>query len=803
MTTEIVSVKSTMLGVADLIAASKSLLNATEQQFETMRKEKWFHRAFDMLTFSQKKNIRLGEQIQTLAQAQNIILEMLPRLAAEHADIAAYICEERTRIEELSQNDLSLLRLYKDLLLKLDAERLGIKKAQDVADLSEIDRLALSACLRELSQYFETPSELQQQYFNEIHSYMGCECESDINWDQFCGRPEEIRKQTLQCCLEYIFLYHNSLELSEDLSAFIANFDLGSKTIRDRSAFVAEMFHARGVDGIIGKYSGCTFEDISMMFSLDLEDFAESDSEIVSSQNTLVADKLEHSFNDYYSLAESGDADAQCKVGRCYYDGIGIKKDIKQAVEWYSKAAEQGHADAQNRLGVRYLNGDGVEEDESLAAKLFEQAALQGHAKAQCNLGICYFYGYGLAEDNEEAFRWFSLSAEQNHADAQCFVGKCYFSGCGVKEDYTRAAYWFEKAAYQGDADAQYYLGLLQGADGQEATKWFFEAAKQGHAGAQYELGVCYYEGTGVEEDDTQAVYWFKKATEQNEPDAQFYLGLCFYSGRGVSEDKKQAAIWFQKAADQDQTRAQFYLGLCYLRGWGVTQSNSQAELWFKKAAEKDDAEAQFFFGGLLLEKNAEKGAKWIKKSAEQNFAGAQYLLGQCCAAGQGVEKNPVEAVHWYKKAAEQEEPNALLRLGICYMYGTGDGLLETNHGVIKDLRLAYECLSKALEKSETVESLLDDEDIALIHKCLAEVLYAQNVRDNLTFGTLDYVNCIPGPNLVSIILTGVRSSSEKTKLRNFLTTEDGRAMMQHCKAAAELGNDQAAKMLKKIKSAL
>lgn len=48
--------------------------------------------------------------------------------------------------------------------------------------------------------------------------------------------------------------------------------------------------------------------------------------------------------------AERGDADAQCRLGDCYYSGIGVEKNRKIAVGWYLKAAEQGWVDAQNAL---------------------------------------------------------------------------------------------------------------------------------------------------------------------------------------------------------------------------------------------------------------------------------------------------------------------------------------------------------------------------------------------------------------------------------------------------------------------
>lgn len=40
--------------------------------------------------------------------------------------------------------------------------------------------------------------------------------------------------------------------------------------------------------------------------------------------------------------AESGYAPAQYQLGQCYEDGIGVRKNARQAAAWYAKAEELG-----------------------------------------------------------------------------------------------------------------------------------------------------------------------------------------------------------------------------------------------------------------------------------------------------------------------------------------------------------------------------------------------------------------------------------------------------------------------------
>ncbi len=40
--------------------------------------------------------------------------------------------------------------------------------------------------------------------------------------------------------------------------------------------------------------------------------------------------------------AVQGDADAQYKLGMYYESGIGVEKDMSEALNWYNKSANQG-----------------------------------------------------------------------------------------------------------------------------------------------------------------------------------------------------------------------------------------------------------------------------------------------------------------------------------------------------------------------------------------------------------------------------------------------------------------------------
>ena len=183
----------------------------------------------------------------------------------------------------------------------------------------------------------------------------------------------------------------------------------------------------------------------------------------------------------FKQAAEKGFAEAQYKLGECYFEGHGVDRNYKEAVNWFLKAAAQGYGDAYSWLYK------GEEE---------------GPAELQCILGNCYLTGNGFEADPAKAVKLYHKAADQNNADAQYYLGLCYFHGHSVVQNYVVAVNWFRKAA------------------------------EQGHSEAQYNLGLCYEEGYGVDKNTKEAEKWYKAAAEQGSEEAKKRLGFFAKLGR-------------------------------------------------------------------------------------------------------------------------------------------------------------------------------------------------------------------------------------------------------------------------------
>ena len=201
--------------------------------------------------------------------------------------------------------------------------------------------------------------------------------------------------------------------------------------------------------------------------------------------------KYEEAVKAFEEAAAIEYAEGQYWLGRCYYFGWGVEKDIKKTKELYEGAAVQGYTDAQFGLGALYYDGhiDG-ERDFERAVEWWLKAK-NSSLLAQYWLGVCYSYGRGVEKDMQEAIKYWNLSARGN-ADAKTKLGMCYYEGNGVEQDYKTAFYYFNVANFSAEG---WYMSGVCYENGQGTTKnikmainCYNQAAKEGHEKAKEAL---------------------------------------------------------------------------------------------------------------------------------------------------------------------------------------------------------------------------------------------------------------------------------------------------------------------------
>lgn len=301
--------------------------------------------------------------------------------------------------------------------------------------------------------------------------------------------------------------------------------------------------------------------------------------------------KFKQSHDLYEQYAQSGDKDAQVKLGYLYERGLGVPQDYMKAHQWYTVAAEQGYPQAQYLLGRLYQLGltqnaspdyavakqwyglaqshypiaaiaygfidETVDENYHHAFNEYQHAADQNDPVANYNLGLFYEMGKQRPINLDEAKDHYSRAAQQKEVNAMVRLGTLYLQ----ENDLSHAKSWLEQAAEFNNAEAQYQLGILYSKAQSDAVSnalpYFQKAAAQGHAGALYALATLYQTGqAGAHPDQIQAAHYYKQLAEIGNPDAQYQLALLCVSGVIRDCSPQEGKQWLQKAHNNGHVQA-------------------------------------------------------------------------------------------------------------------------------------------------------------------------------------------------------------------------------------------------------
>src|SRR5437660_3725612 len=150
-------------------------------------------------------------------------------------------------------------------------------------------------------------------------------------------------------------------------------------------------------------------------------------------------------------LAESGDAEAQYRLGALRYEGANISDDIAYA--WLEKAAKQNHPDA-----LFYWASYRYPEEPAYIIG----AAELGSTAAQYFLGASFAAGdSGYPKNEIEAVKWYTMAAKAGDAEAQYNLGTMILYGEGTPKDIVQGKHWLEESARQGNLSAKRLLAEL------------------------------------------------------------------------------------------------------------------------------------------------------------------------------------------------------------------------------------------------------------------------------------------------------------------------------------------------------
>ncbi|MGH7739065.1 MAG: tetratricopeptide repeat protein [bacterium] len=176
-------------------------------------------------------------------------------------------------------------------------------------------------------------------------------------------------------------------------------------------------------------------------------------------------------FNEIRLRAQSGDPDAECRLGLAYYYGDKrVGRDTKKALYWLEKGSAAGNSDCSNNLGRIYEmkiragvpDATQVRPDVQKAARYYLDAFQQGNNWVTWDLCRLYEQGVtvtgdyaGLAQRLEKCPSTFSA--------AKILLAELYWKGQGVSQDATKARELLRAVPDDGNADPSKILEEMEG----------------------------------------------------------------------------------------------------------------------------------------------------------------------------------------------------------------------------------------------------------------------------------------------------------------------------------------------------
>ncbi|XP_027763433.1 protein sel-1 homolog 1 [Empidonax traillii] len=216
-------------------------------------------------------------------------------------------------------------------------------------------------------------------------------------------------------------------------------------------------------------------------------------------------------------------------------DGIGVKKDYKQALKYFNLASQGGHILAFYNLAQMHATGTGVMRSCHTAVELFKNVCERGRWSER----LMTAYNSYKDGDSNSAVVQYLLLAEQGYEVAQSnaafILDQKEASIVGENETYPRALLHWNRAASQGYTVARiklgdyHFYGFGTDVDYETAFIHYRLASEQQHsAQAMFNLGYMHEKGLGIKQDIHLAKRFYDMAAEAS-PDAQVpvFLALC------------------------------------------------------------------------------------------------------------------------------------------------------------------------------------------------------------------------------------------------------------------------------------
>ena len=397
--------------------------------------------------------------------------------------------------------------------------------------------------------------------------------------------------------------------------------------------------------------------------------------------------------------AENNSAKAAIELGRLYYEGLSVSKDLSKAVEYWESCSKQLDGSISLKLADMYRNGDGTEKDLKKAFQFYKKASKENFVQRIIEI---YEQGTELPEYLKAVAL---IYKERFDAGEKQILDK-------IIEIYTKLndseniQKWQIVKAKNGDEDLALSLGKKLYEEGKkESVELLTIAAQKEDPVALRMLGEAYWNGDLVQEDDEKAIPLLQKAAQKGSLNAAEIL-VIHYDEYDEDDVKLQKALEQEIALfesgkyvdkDEDFSLADELYELAWLYCSGgeegeIPRNVSKGLELFLKAIELGDTDSYLALAEIYSEEeygtvDYDKAIAYCQKAVDANVEDAQTLLSDL-QEKRDAPKQKDEFEHL--KKIYKDDKTGGLTVKLAKMYACGKGTAPNRNSAVKLFREAY-----------------------------------------------------------------------------------------------------------------
>lgn len=404
----------------------------------------------------------------------------------------------------------------------------------------------------------------------------------------------------------------------------------------------------------------------------------------------------------YKKAYENGSIEAIEKLGTCYNNGLGTKRDKDKAIALYEEGWQKGSPSAllalcNAKTPIRYSHSDDTLEEPNEPAFLalvklakerddlepifYEYIAKQYITSK--NKEVIYFLEKGINTPNQS-----NINSSHSRGFCHLVLASFYANGTYVEKDENKAKDLLKDIAKQyiiyGDAYTflAHKLAMIE----LEKSTDFLSVARIYDPSYR----TFPYEQYIFESNYDKATEYYKKSAELNNLDAKSSL-INIYKSTNPKKALEMAISTLNNSKERNINSAMqygqlaFYVATSYMEGILIEKDTKKAVEYYEKSVEYMDRQsalelAKIYFYGKVLEQDYDKALKYLLV-AEKNFFDTELfeMLGTIYENGtKNTPKDLKKALEYYRKQLSCIAPiNLIEKVKVGHHIRKLEGLLE------------------------------------------------------------------------------------------------------------------------------